>query len=172
MTQPPDEQQAMATFADYVRARHGFRPTEIVRRPELDGGGYIGLTAIAEGHHVRGLASPDRVLTYADPRAIDAWLRATDFAHAPNADSVQFVHVYRSLEPPPEDRYAEDTFPLLYQAQLDTAPTAGVAEPVTLPRLEADGDGRRVEVWFQLEPGSRLERRTFRIRSDNTLAAQ
>ena len=171
MTQPPDEQQAMATFADYVRERHGFRPTEIVRRPELDGGGFIGLTAIAEGHHVRGLASPDRVLTYAEPRAIDAWLRATDFAHAADADPVQFVHVYRSLEPPPENRYAEDTFPLLYQAQLDTAPTGGAAEPVTLPRLETEADGRRVEVWFQLEPGSRLERRTFTIGLDNVVKA-
>lgn len=169
MTQPPDEQQAMATFAEYVRERHGFEPTEFVRRPELDGGGYIGLTAMAEGHHVRGLASPDRVLTYAEPTAIDAWLRATDFAHAADADPVQFIHVYRSLEPPPEDRYAEDCFPLLYEAQLATAPVAGVSEPVTLPRLEDADGGRRVEVWYQLEPGSRLERRTYFIRTDNVL---
>ena len=166
-----DERQAEATFADWVRRRHGFKPEEIVRRPELDGGGYLGFTAMGDGHHVRGLASADRVLTHAEPGAIDAWLEATDFAHAPGADPVQFVHVYRSLEPPPESRYAEDSFPLLYQAQLDTAPTGGVAEPVTLPRLEADEDGRRVEVWFQLEPGSRLERRTYRVRADNSLAA-
>ncbi len=165
------ERQAQATFADWVLRRHGFKPEEIVRRPELDGGGYVGFTAMGDGHHVRGLASADRVLTYAEPGALDAWLEATDFAHAPEADPVQFVHVYRSLEPPPESRYAEDSFPLLYQAQLDTAPTGGVAEPVTLPRLEADGDGRRVEVWFQLEPGSRLERRTYRVRADNSLAA-
>jgi hypothetical protein len=169
VTQPPDEQQATATFAQYVRERHGFRPTEIVRRPELDGGGYIGLTAMAEGHHVRGLASSDRVLTYAEPRAIDTWLRATDFAHSPDADPVQFIHVYRSLQPPPEDRYAEDSFPLLYEAQLATAPVDGVGEPVTLPRLEDADGGRRVEVWYQLEPGSRLERRTFVISSDNTV---
>ena len=166
-----DERQAEATFAAWVRERHGFKPEQIVRRPELDGGGYLGFTAMGDGNHVRGLASADRVLTYAEPGAIDAWLEATDFAHSPDADPVQFVHVYRSLEPPPENRYAEDTFPLLYQAQLDTAPTAGVAEPVTLPRLEADGSGRRVDVWFQLEPGSRLERRTYRIRADNTSAA-
>lgn len=169
MTQPPDEQQATATFVEYVRERHDFKPTEIVRRPELDGGGYIGLTAIAEGHNVRGLASPDRVLTYAEPRAIDAWLRATDFAHAADADPVQFIHVYRSLKPPPDSRYAEDCFPLLYEAQLATAPVGGVSEPVSLPRLEDADDGRRVEVWYQLEPGSRLERRTFCIRADNVL---
>ena len=169
MTQPPDEQRAIAAFAEHVRERHGFEPAEIVRRPELDGGGYIGLTAIADGHHVRGLASADRVLTYAEPRAIEAWLRATDFAHAADADPVQFVHVYRSLEPPPEDRYAEDSFPLLYEAQLATAPVAGVGEPVTLPRLEDSRDGRRVEVWYQLEPGSRLERRTFVIGADNVV---
>ena len=166
-----DERQAEATFADWMRQRHGFDPEEIVRRPELDGGGYLGFTAMGDGNHVRGLASADRVLTYAEPRAIDTWLQATDFAHSSDADPVQFVHVYRSLEPPPEDRYAEDSFPLLYQAQLDTAPTDGVTDPVTLPRLETDGEGRRVEVWYQLEPGSRLERRTFGIRSDNSLEA-
>ena len=169
MTRPPDERRAVATFAEYVRERHGFEPTEIVRRPELDGGGYIGLTAMAEGHHVRGLVSVDRVLTYADPRAIDAWLRATDFAHAADADPVQFVHVYRSLEPPPEDRYAEDSFPLLYEAQLATAPVEGVREPVTLPRLVESDDGRRVEVWYQLEPGSRLARRTYVVTADNVV---
>ena len=166
-----DERQAEATFADWVRQKHGFTPEEIVRRPELDGGGYLGFTAMDRGHHVRGLASANRVLTYAEPGAIDAWLKATNFAHSPDADPVQFVHVYRSLEPPPDNRYAEDTFPLLYQAQLDTAPTDRVAEPVTLPRLETDADGRAVEVWFQLEPGSRLERRTYRVRADNTFAA-
>jgi len=166
-----DERQAEATFADWVRRRHGFKPEEIVRRPELDGGGYLGFTAMGDGNHVRGLASADRVLTYAEPGAIDAWLEATDFAHSPDADPVQFVHVLRSLEPPPENRYAEDSFPLLYQAQLDTAPTEGVAEAVTLPRLEPDGDGRRVEVWYQLEPGSRLELRTYEVRADNTVAA-
>ena len=166
-----DEREAEATFADWVRKRHGFTPEEIVRRPELDGGGYLGFTAIGDGNHVRGLASANRVLTYAEPGAIDAWLKATNFAHAPDADPVQFVHVLRSLEPPPEDRYTEDSFPLLYQAQLDTAPTGSVTEPVTLPRLEADGESRRVEVWYQLEPGSRLERRTFRVGSDNSLAA-
>ena len=128
-------------------------------------------TGMAEGHHVRGLASAERVLTYAVAGSFDAWLAATDFAHAPDADPVQFVHVYRSLQPPPESRYAEDSFPLLYEAQLATAPVDGVAESVTLPRLEADGDGRRVEVWYQLEPGSRLERQTFRISTDNTLEA-
>ena len=166
-----DERQAEATFADWVRQQHGFNPEEIVRRPELDGGGYLGFTAMGDGNHVRGLASADRVLTYAEPGAIDAWLQGTDFAHSPDADPVQFVHVLRSLEPPPENRYAEDSFPLLYQAQLDTAPTDGVTEPVTLPRLERDGEGRRVEVWYQLEPGSRLERRTFGIRSDNSIEA-
>ena len=29
-----DERQAEATFADWVRRRHGFKPEEIVRRPE------------------------------------------------------------------------------------------------------------------------------------------
>ena len=166
-----EERRAEAAFAAWVREHHGFRPEQIVRRPELDGGGYLGFTAMSEGHHVRGLASADRVLTYAEPDAVDAWLAATDFVHAPDADPVQFVHVYRSLQPPPESRYAEDSFPLLYEAQLAVAPTGGVAEPVTLPHLEADGDGRRVEVWFQLEPGSRLERRTYRIRADNTSAS-
>ena len=164
-----DERQAEATFADWVRQRHGFTPEEIVRRPELDGGGYLGFTAMGGGNHVRGLASANRVLTYAEPGAINAWLTATNFAHSPDADPVQFVHVLRSLEPPPEDRYAEDSFPLLYQAQLDTAPTDGVAETVTLPRLEADGSGLRVEVWYQLEPGSRLERRTYVITADNVV---
>jgi hypothetical protein len=126
---------------------------------------------MSEGHHVRGLASPDRVLTYAEPGAFDAWLAATDFAHSPDADPVQFVHVYRSLQPPPESRYAEDSFPLLYETQLATAPVDGVTEPVTLPRLEPDGAGRRVEVWYQLEPGSRLERRTFAIGADNSVEA-
>lgn len=164
-----DERQAEATFADWVRQRHGFTPEEIVRRPELDGGGYLGFTAMGGGNHVRGLASANRVLTHAEPGAINAWLTATNFAHSPDADPVRFVHVLRSLEPPPEDRYAEDSFPLLYQAQLDTAPTAGVAETVTLPRLEADGSGLRVEVWYQLEPGSRLERRTYVITADNVV---
>lgn len=165
-----DERQAEATFADWVRQRHGFRPQEIVRRPELDGGGYLGFTAMGDDNHVRGLASTERVLTYAEPGAMDAWLKATNFAHSSDADPVQFVHVLRSLEPPPEDRYAEDSFPLLYQAQLDTAPTGSAAEPVTLPRLETEADGRRVDVWFQLEPGSRLERRTYGVRRDNSLA--
>jgi hypothetical protein len=166
-----DERQAEAPFADWVSRRHGFTPEEIVRRPELDGGGYLGFTAMGDGNHVRGLASANRVLTYAEPGAINAWLTATNFAHSPDADPVQFVHVLRSLEPPPEDRYAEDSFPLLYEAQLTTAPVDGVSEPVSLPRLEDAGDGRRVEVWYQLEPGSRLERRRFRIRADNTFVA-
>ena len=167
-----DERRAEAAFVAWVRAQHGFRPDEIVRRPELDGGGYLGFTATGDDNHVRGLASADRVLTYAEPGAIDAWLEATDFAHSADVDPVQFMHVYRSLEPPPESRYAEDSFPLLYEAQLATAPVDSVADPVALPRLESDEAGRRVEVWFQLEPGSRLERRTFRIRSDNSLVAQ
>ena len=164
-----DEREAEATFADWVRQRHGFKPKEIVRRPELDGGGYLGFTAMGDGNHVRGLASANRVLTHAESGAFNTWLRAINFAHSPDADPVQFIHVLRSLKPPPEDRYAEDSFPLLYQAQLDTAPTDGVAEPVTLPRLEPDGEGRRVEVWFQLEPGSRLERRTFVVSADNSV---
>ena len=164
-----DERQAEATFADWVRQRHGFKPEEIVRRPELDGGGYLGFTAIGDGNHVRGLASADRVLTYAEPGAIDAWLKATDFAHSPDADPVQFIHVLRSLEPPPDSRYSEDSFPLLYQAQLDIAPVAGADGPVALPRLASDGKERRVEVWFQVEPGSRLERRTYAISTDNAL---
>ena len=40
---------------------------------------------------------------------------------------------------------------------------------MTLPRLEADGSGLRVEVWYQLEPGSRLERRTYVITADNVV---
>ena len=166
-----DERQAEATFADWVRQKHGFSPDEIIRRPELDGGGFLGFTAMGHGNHVRGLASADRVLTHAEPGAIDAWLAATDFAHAPDADPVQFIHVLRSLQPPAESRYAEDEFPLLYEAQLATAPIESVEGPVTLPQLETDGDGRRVEVWFQLEPGSRLERRTYRIRADNSVHA-
>ena len=164
-----DEREAEATFADWVRHKHDFKPEEIVRRPELDGGGYLGFTAMGDGNHVRGLASANRVLTYAEPGAIDAWLKATNFAHSPDADPVQFVHVYRSLEAPPENRYAEDTFPLLYEAQLATAPVGGVSEPVSLPRLEDADGGRRVEVWYQLEPGSRLERRTYCVRADNVL---
>ncbi len=159
-----DLEHARGAFAAWARAQRGLEVEDIVRRPELDGGGFFGFTAVGPGRPVRGLAGHDRVLSYRDPDAFAAWLAAVDFAHAQDADPVQLVHVYRSLQPPTDSRYAEDSFPLLYKQQLATAPAGDAA---ALPRLEADGDGRRVDVWFQCEPGSRLERWSFRVGPDN-----
>ena len=165
-------ERAQEAFEAWVRERHGLEPGDVVRRPELDGGGFFGFTAVGKDDYLRGLAAPDRVLTYAEPEAFEAWLAAVDFAHADSADPVQFVHVYRSLQAPPESRYAEDSFPLLYEQQLATAPVGQVAEPVELPRLHTDANGRRVDVWFQSEPGSQLERWTFKVAADNAVEVE
>jgi hypothetical protein len=166
------EESAREQFVDWVRRHHGRAPEEVVRRPELDGGGFYGFTAVLRHGPVRALASPDRVLAYTDADAFAEWLAAVDFAHSPDADPVQLVHVYRSLQPPPEKPYGEDVFPLLYDAQIATAPTGQAAGAVEPPRLVPQGDGRRVDVWFQLEPGSRLELWSFRVAGDNTVTVQ
>jgi hypothetical protein len=162
-----------SAFAAAVRERHGIAPREIVRRPELDGGGFLGFTAVADGGNVRGLASSARVLTYADPDAFGEWLAAVDFARWAAADPVQLVHVYRSLQPPPATPHPEDAFPLLYAQQLETAPTAAPdGRPNVLWWLFTSGDrageqrratGRAALARFRAEHARRLGDRDFDV---------
>jgi hypothetical protein len=166
---------AESRFADWVRERHGFEPVRLVPRPELDGGGFAGFTAVAPppGLSVRGLVSDDAVLTYAVPGAFEAWLAAVDFAHAAGADAVRFGQVHQALEAPSASSRAEAVIPLLYAQQVESAPTEHLAEPVELPRLrDHDGGGRSVELWFQFEPGSRFEHWTFLVAGDNGLTVE
>ena len=158
-------------FAAFVRERHGFEPERLVARPELDGGGFVGLTAVAPAPEppVRGLVSDDEVLTSAVPGAFEAWLAAVDFAHSDAADPVQLGQVHQALAEPSASPHPEATIPLLYPQQVESAPAAHLAEPVGPPRLVEDGCGRSVELWVQCEPGSRFEHWTYRVAGDNTL---
>jgi hypothetical protein len=160
-------------FAEWVRAHHGLEPERIVPRPELDGDGFRGFTAVAPGRYVRGLVRGPEVLTFAVEDAFARWVAAVDFARVADPDPVRFVHVYQSLQAPPEDRYAESRFPLLSSAQLATAPVDHVAERVGLPCVaDEDGGGRRVGVWFQAEPGSTLEHWDFHVAADNAVTVE
>lgn len=158
-------------FAAFVRERHGFEPERLVARPELDGGGFVGLSAVAPppGLNVRGLVADDAVLTYAVPGAFEAWLAAVDFAHADTADPVQLGQVHQALSEPSASSHEEAVIPLLYTQQVESAPTAHLAEPIGPPRLVQDGGGRNVELWVQCEPGSRFEHWTFRVARDNSV---
>ena len=89
--------------------------------------------------------------------------------HADAADPVQFGQVRQALEAPSASSHPEAEIPLLYPEQVETAPAAHLAEPVGPPRLVQEDGGRRVELWFQLEPGSRFELRTFHVAGDNSL---
>jgi hypothetical protein len=164
---------AETAFAEWVRSHHGLDPERIVPRPELDGDGFHGFTAVAPGRYVRGLVRGSEVLTFAVDDAFARWVAAVDFAHVVDPDPVRFVHVYQSLQAPPEDRYAESRFPLLSCAQLATAPLDHVAERVELPCVaDEDGGGRRVGVWFQAEPGSTLEHWVFHVAADGAVTLE
>jgi hypothetical protein len=159
-------------FAAWVRSHHGLDPERIVPRPELDGDGFRGFTAVAPGRYVRGLVRGSQVLTSGVEDAFARWVAAVDFAHAADPDPVRFVHVFQSLQPPPEDRYGESRFPLVSEAQLATAPVAHVAERVGLPTVSDEDGGRRVGVWFQAEPGSVLEHWDFHVAADNAVTVE
>jgi hypothetical protein len=168
---------AEARFTDWVREHHGFDPVRLVPRPELDGGGFAGFTAVAPppGLSVRGLVSDDAVLTFAVPGAFEAWLAAVDFARAAraDADAVRFGQVRQALEAPSASSRAEAVIPLLYAQQVESAPAEHLAEPVEPPRLrDHEGGGRSVELWFQLEPGSRFEHWTFLVSGANGLTVE
>lgn len=164
-------------FTDWVCEHHGFDPVRLVPRPELDGGGFAGVTAVAPppGRSVRGLVSDGAVLTYAVPGAFEAWLAAVDFANAAasDADAVRFGQVRQALEAPSASGRAEAVIPLLYAQQVESAPAEHLAEPVRPPRLrDLEGGGRSVELWFQFEPGSRFEHWTFHVARDNALTVE
>lgn len=169
-----DLDAARAAFAKWVRTHHQLDADELVPRPELDGGGFHGFTAVSDGRFVRGLARPDLVLTSAVDDAFARWVAAVDFAHTAgsDADAVRLVHVHQALLPPPRDRYAESSFPLVTEAQIATAPLGDVAEAVTPPALDVVDGGRRVGVWFQAEPGSRFEHWEFNVAADNGLTIE
>lgn len=161
---------ARRVFASFVAARDAIRvdDVEIVDRDELHTPPYHCFAAIGPGPYLRGLARADgEVLTYEQPDAFGHWLRGVRFGGAPQGggpSAVQLVQIHRLLTPPSESSHPEGSFPLLFPQQLATAPTAGAGEPLALPWLDdTDGGVRRAHAWWQLEPGSRFELRTYSV---------
>ncbi len=193
-----DVDAARRGFASFVAARDAIAPAEveIVDRDELHTPPYYCFAAIGPGPYLRGLAQADgEVLTHAQPDAFGRWLRGVGFvrertsdagdaaagadaADAPDAavSAAQFVQIHRLLRPPDPNPYAEGSFPLLYPQQLASAPTGGLAEAIGPPTVEdaagSDCDVRRVNVWWQLEPGAQFELRTYTVTAGGACTIQ
>jgi hypothetical protein len=178
----PMEQQNLSSelagpkmaFETYVEKYHDIDlgQAQIIERPELHTPPYFGFVAVeGEGKdrkYVRGLASSDRVFTYQESEAFANYLKQIDFFHSKLVTAVQFIEIYRLLQKPDSNSYREDSWPVLYQQQLDVAPVSHLAEPIALPVVEQNGDLKLVKVWFQFEPGARYELWTFTVRPDNS----
>lgn len=173
---PPELAAAKRAFEDYVESVHDINlsKAEVIERPELDAAPFFGFVAVqSDGDkYVRGLASPDRVLTYHEPDAFAQFLAAVDFAHSETISARQFVEIYGSLQEPDSNPFAEASWPILYQQQLDSAPVSHIAEPLSLPVIEQPDNLKIVKVWYAFEPGSRYELWSFTVQPDNTFSLE